>query len=450
MYLLFALHLLLAFPATAALLRQDRTPAAALAWLLAILLVPVLGSMLYLLAGYRRPLHDVPPTDAEPPVGIERMLWLDCATRIRQYNRVEQLHDGSEAFAALIAALQGARRYIHLSYYIFADDRVGQAFGNVLMRKARAGVEVRLLYDAVGSWKLSKRFVKRLRNAGVEVRPYAPLHFPWFSPRANRRNHSKIAIIDGNIGFVGGINIAERYLDGDALGRWRDEHLRIEGEAVTDLQRLFAADWEQEGGTLDHDRPDKYESTIQAGTLPLSPLQIAWTREDHSRHTLCDLFAQLIDETRHTLRLSSPYFLPPPALYEALLRALRRGCRVLVMLPDRSDVWLARRATDSYLGRLLDAGAEIFRYEGGFLHAKRLFVDNNVASVGTANFDYRSLDYNTEATALLLDPESIEQALRRFDADLERCRRITPEEWHNRPACRNLGDRIARLFAPLL
>ena len=447
MYPLLILHLLLAAPAAAALMRQERTPVSALAWLLAILLVPAAGSILYLLAGYRRPVHDVPATDTEPPVGIERMLWLDCATRIRHHNRVEQLHDGSEAFAALIAALQGARHYIHLSYYIFADDRVGMAFGNVLMRKARAGVEVRLLYDAVGSWKLSKGFVQQLRSAGVEVHPYAPLRFPWLTPRANRRNHSKIAVIDGRVGFIGGINIAERYLDGDALGRWRDEHLRIEGEAVADLQRLFAADWIQEGGAM---LSDKYQPAIDLEALPLSPLQIAWTREDHSRHTLSDLFAQLIDETRHTLRLSSPYFLPPPALYEALLRALRRGCRVLVMLPDRSDVWLARRATDSYLGRLLDAGAEIFRYEGGFLHAKRLFVDDLVASVGTANFDYRSLDYNTEATALLLDPKSVEQALRRFDADLERCRRITVEEWRSRPASRTLGDRIARLFAPLL
>ena len=352
MYPLLILHLLLAAPAAAALMRQERTPVSALAWLLAILLVPAAGSILYLLAGYRRPVHDVPATDTEPPVGIERMLWLDCATRIRRHNRVEQLHDGSEAFAALIAALQGARHYIHLSYYIFADDRVGMAFGNVLMRKARAGVEVRLLYDAVGSWKLSKGFVQQLRSAGVEVHPYAPLRFPWLTPRANRRNHSKIAVIDGRVGFIGGINIAERYLDGDALGRWRDEHLRIEGEAVADLQRLFAADWIQEGGAM---LSDKYQPAIDLEALPLSPLQIAWTREDHSRHTLSDLFAQLIDETRHTLRLSSPYFLPPPALYEALLRALRRGCRVLVMLPDRSDVWLARRATDSYLGRLLDA-----------------------------------------------------------------------------------------------
>ena len=246
---------------------------------------------------------------------------------------------------------------------------------------------------------------------------------------------------------MGGINIAERYLDGDALGRWCDEHLRIEGEAVDDLQRLFAADWALEGG---EPLSEGLYAAAPADDLPCSPLQIAWTREDRSRTTLTDLFAQLIEEARHTLRISSPYFLPPPALYEALLRAVRRGCRVLVMLPARSDVWLARRATDAYLGELLGAGVEIFRFRGGFLHAKRLIADERVASVGTANFDYRSLEYNTEATALLLDSATVRQAIRRFDEDLASCTPIDPEAWRRRSVHYRLGDRIARLFAPLL
>ena len=319
MYLFLTAYLLLAIPSAAAVLRQKQTPVVAIAWLLAIVLLPIGGSLFYLLAGYRKPVRDVPPTVSRPAAGIERMLWYGCSTRVRYRNRVEQLHDGGEAFAALISALQGARRYIHLSYYIFADDRIGHAIADILVRKARAGVEVRLLYDAIGSWKLSERFVRRLRGAGIEVRAYAPLRFPWFSPRANRRNHSKIAVIDGRTGFVGGINIAERYLDGDALGRWRDEHLRIEGEAVDDLQRLFAADWALEGG---EPLSEGLYAAAPADDLPCSPLQIAWTREDRSRTTLTDLFAQLIEEARHTLRISSPYFLPPPALYEALLRAV--------------------------------------------------------------------------------------------------------------------------------
>ena len=413
MYLFLTAYLLLAIPSAAAVLRQKQTPVVAIAWLLAIVLLPIGGSLFYLLAGYRKPVRDVPPTDSRPAAGIERMLWYGCSTRVRYRNRVEQLHAGTR----------------------LADEDVGD------------GVEVRLLYDAIGSWKLSERFVRRLRGAGIEVRAYAPLRFPWFSPRANRRNHSKIAVIDGRTGFVGGINIAERYLDGDALGRWRDEHLRIEGEAVDDLQRLFAADWALEGG---EPLSEGLYAAAPADDLPCSPLQIAWTREDRSRTTLTDLFAQLIEEARHTLRISSPYFLPPPALYEALLRAVRRGCRVLVMLPARSDVWLARRATDAYLGELLGAGVEIFRFRGGFLHAKRLIADERVASVGTANFDYRSLEYNTEATALLLDSATVRQAIRRFDEDLASCTPIDPEAWRRRSVHYRLGDRIARLFAPLL
>jgi len=159
MYLFLTAYLLLAIPSAAAVLRQKQTPVVAIAWLLAIVLLPIGGSLFYLLAGYRKPVRDVPPTDSRPAAGIERMLWYGCSTRVRYRNRVEQLHDGGEAFAALISALQGARRYIHLSYYIFADDRIGHAIADILVRKARAGVEVRLLYDAIGSWKLSERFV---------------------------------------------------------------------------------------------------------------------------------------------------------------------------------------------------------------------------------------------------------------------------------------------------
>ncbi len=447
MYLFLLAYLPPAIAAAADVLRHKRTPVVATAWLLAIVLIPIGGSLFYLLAGYRKPVRGTAPTDSRPPAGIERLLWNGCATRIRHRNRVAQLHDGGEAFAALICALQGARRYIHLSYYIFADDRIGRAIADILVRKARAGVEVRLLYDAVGSWNLSQRFVRRLRQAGIDVRVCAPLRFPWFTPRANRRNHSKIAVIDGRTGFVGGINIAERYLDGNALGRWRDEHLRIEGEAVADLQRLFAADWALEGGGA---LPELRYAAATACDLPCSPLQIAWTREDRSRTTLADLFAQLIEEARHTLRISSPYFLPPPALCDALLRAVRRGCRVKVMLPARSDVWLARRATDAYLDELLDAGVEFFRFRGGFLHAKRLIADERAASVGTANFDYRSLECNTEATALLLDPTTIEQAIRRFDEDLASCTPVDRDAWRRRSAGDRLGDRLAQLFAPLL
>lgn len=447
MYLFLTAYLLLAIPSAAAVLRQKQTPVVAIAWLLAIVLLPIGGSLFYLLAGYRKPVRDVPPTDSRPAAGIERMLWYGCSTRVRYRNRVEQLHDGGEAFAALISALQGARRYIHLSYYIFADDRIGHAIADILVRKARAGVEVRLLYDAIGSWKLSERFVRRLRGAGIEVRAYAPLRFPWFSPRANRRNHSKIAVIDGRTGFVGGINIAERYLDGDALGRWRDEHLRIEGEAVDDLATALR-------GRLGAGR----RRTVVGGTLRgraggRSALLPAPNRMDARRPFAHDADRSL----RAAHRGGAAHAAHLVALFPAAARALRSvAARRAARVPRAGDAARTqrrvarRRATDAYLGELLGAGVEIFRFRGGFLHAKRLIADERVASVGTANFDYRSLEYNTEATALLLDSATVRQAIRRFDEDLASCTPIDPEAWRRRSVRYRLGDRIARLFAPLL
>ena len=450
------------------LVRKDENSDYKIIWLVLIGMMPLLGGALYLAFGNKAPAKRM----RQRMQAVERQHTADLAQQPGQTDALDPASRGLSRYVSeygpypawknstakyypcgeamypdLLADLEKAERFIFLEFFIVRTGKMWKGVEDILVRKARAGVEVRLLYDAIGSWKLSERFVRRLRGAGIEVRAYAPLRFPWFSPRANRRNHSKIAVIDGRTGFVGGINIAERYLDGDALGRWRDEHLRIEGEAVDDLQRLFAADWALEGG---EPLSEGLYAAAPADDLPCSPLQIAWTREDRSRTTLTDLFAQLIEEARHTLRISSPYFLPPPALYEALLRAVRRGCRVLVMLPARSDVWLARRATDAYLGELLGAGVEIFRFRGGFLHAKRLIADERVASVGTANFDYRSLEYNTEATALLLDSATVRQAIRRFDEDLASCTPIDPEAWRRRSVHYRLGDRIARLFAPLL
>ena len=445
MYLFLTAYLLLAIPSAAAVLLQKQTPVVAIAWLLAIVLLPIGGSLFYLLAGYRKPVRDVPPTDSRPAAGIERMLWYGCSTRVRYRNRVEQLHDGGAAFAALIYALQGARRYIHLSYYIFADDRIGHAIADILVRKARAGVEVRLLYDAIGSWKLSERFVRRLRGAGIEVRAYAPLRFPWFSPRANRRNHSKIAVIDGRTGFVGGINIAERYLDGDALGRWRDEHLRVEGDAVADLQRLFIADWAR----VTDECLDLRRYVAPHGIRQRLPIQLAWSEEGPSRLTIAEAFAAAVVRARQRVRICSPYFLPPTLILDALRLAARGGIRVEVMIPTCSDSPFSDLVSDSYVADLLDAGVELYRYDNGFLHAKLVIVDDTLASVGTANMDYRSLTDNLEVTAFIRDRETVRLLAATFDDDLASCRRITRAEWRPPLWRRTLGD-VLRLVSPLM
>lgn len=242
---LVSLHLIWTALAALVITRQRRVPASAAAWIALVLLLPVAGTLLYVLVGFRR---DFPPaaspaarTDAADR--LQRLIARNCGSQLRTHNRIELLHNGNNAFSALIAALQRATRTIHMEYYIFRDDRIGRTIADILQRKARAGVEVRVIYDAVGSGGLTRRMLRDMRRAGIRAEAFGPLAFPWFTPRVCRRNHRKIVVTDGRIAFLGGINIAKYYLDGDCLGKWRDEHLRLEGDIVGDLQRLFLADW---------------------------------------------------------------------------------------------------------------------------------------------------------------------------------------------------------------
>ncbi len=444
MYLLLAIHLCWTGGLAIAIARNKRDPASAAVWMSIVLLLPLVGSLLYLLTGYR---PAPPPTGAIPSDGdpLETLIAAGCRTRTTRYNHLQLLHNGSNAFSALILALQRATRSIHLEYYIFRDDRIGRTIAELLVRKARAGVEVRLIYDAVGSWGIGRKMLGRLHEAGVRTAAFEPLRFPWFTPRATRRNHRKIAVTDGKVAFLGGINIAKYYLDGDDMGRWRDEHLRIEGDAVADLQRLFLADWAHATGERLNPKPHIVPHTIRQ---PL-PIQLAWAESGPSRTVLSDTLVALILRARKRICICTPYFLPPPSLLEALRIAVRSGVRIEAMIPACSDSSLLNPLSDSYIDDLLDAGIELYRYEAGFLHAKLLIVDDATASVGTANLDYRSLRDNLEVTAFIRDRRTVGELSSLFEADLTRCRRICRENWHPTPLRRTAGN-LLRLLAPLM
>ena len=444
MYIVLLLHLAWALMAVPVVTRQQRVPASAATWLALILLLPVAGTLLYILAGYRRngPTADCPACRGDR---LEQIIAHGCGTRPTRYNRVGLLHNGNNAFTALIASLQRATRSIHMEYYIIRDDRIGRTIAEILIRKARAGLEVRVIYDAVGSWRLSRKTLRRMHDAGVETAAFEPVRFPWFTTRVTHRNHRKIVVTDGKVAYLGGINIAKYYLDGDYMGKWRDEHLRVEGDAVADLQRLFIADWARvRGESLDirrHIAPHDIRQRL--------PIQLAWAEEGPSRLTIADAFASAIVRAHRTVRISSPYFLPPAMLLDALRLAARGGVRVQVMIPSCSDSPFTDLISDSYIGDLLDAGVELYRYDNGFLHAKLLIVDEDTASVGTANMDYRSLLDNLEVTAFIRDRSVVRALSATYDDDLASCRRIARETW--RPAAwrRTLGDAL-RLVSPLM
>lgn len=437
------LHLLWFLAAVPVVTHRQRQPSSAAAWLALVLLLPVVGTLLYLLAARRRaPLPEHPAAGGD---AVERIVAAGCGTRSTPHNRLQLLHNGNNAFTALIAALQRAARSIHLEYYIIRDDRIGRAIAEILLRKARAGVEVRIIYDAVGSRNLGRGMLRRLHAAGIETAPFEPLRFPWFTPRATRRNHRKIVVTDGSVAFLGGINIAKHYLDGDRTGRWRDEHLRIEGDAVADLQRLFLADWERvRGERLD---PERY---IARHTVrQRQPLQLAWSDAGCARQTIADAFAAAIVRARRQVRICTPYCLPPAALLDALRLAVRSGVRVEAIVPDRSCSPVMDLVCDSFVEDLLDTGVALHRYRQGFLHAKILIVDDGLASVGTANLDYRSMHDNFEVTAFIRDRKTIRELTESFDRDLEASRPVTRANW--RPAAwRRMAGDVLRLAAPLM
>ena len=444
MYTLLTIHLLWTLGAGLVITRRQRIPASAAAWLALVLLLPVAGTLLYILAGYRRA---APPSESSRYRGdaVEQIVARGCGTASTRHNRLELLHNGNNAFASLIAALQHATRSIHMEYYIIRDDRIGRTFAEILIRKARAGLEVRVIYDAVGSWRLSRTTLRRMHEAGVRTAAYGRIRFPWFTTRVSRRNHRKIVVTDGRVAYLGGINIAKYYLDGDYMGKWRDEHLRIEGDAVADLQRLFIADWART--TKECLDPRGYIAPHRIRQR--LPIQLAWSEEGPSRLTVAEAFAAAIVRARERVRICSPYFLPPVMLLDALRLAARSGIRVEVMIPTCSDSPFSDLVSDSYVEDLLDAGVELYRYDNGFLHAKLVIVDDTLASVGTANMDYRSLTDNLEVTAFIRDRETVRQLAATFDDDLASCRRITRAEWRPPLWRRTLGD-VLRLVSPLM
>lgn len=357
------------------------------------------------------------------------------------------LNNGNETYAALIGELQRARRSIHLEYYIFNDDRIGQAISSLLIRRAKAGVKVRIIYDLFGSWLPARGMLRRLRENGVEVRYFRPLHLCRLGEWLNIRNHRKIAIIDGRIAFLGGINIARRYLEGSSLGRWRDLHLQLEGRVVGDLERLFREDWLLVGG---EPYPTSAGSAM-AAPIPhrLEPLRIIASREGSSRKEIETALIDLINGAGHELLASTPYLIPPHSLREALKAAVRRGVRVQLMIPSRVEWRVVGWAAESYFEELLAAGIELYRYENGFLHTKMVLCDRRRCYIGTANLDYRSLRINWEVGALIQDRGFGERVARTFIKDKKHCHRLRSSEQQKRASRRRLLYRIGRLFAPL-
>lgn len=379
-------------------------------------------------------------------------------------NQVEIFTDGEEKFENLRQALRQAEHFIHIQYYIIKNDELFDSLVPILLDKVRQGVEVRILYDGMGGRFMPEKRWQELKRAGILVGCFFPPFLGRLNLRVNYRNHRKIVVIDGRIGYVGGFNIGREYLGKDPkFGYWRDTHLKIRGDAVISLQIRFALDWNyavQENLFKDGRYfLGRIRSGGGMGSLPelmeelkREPLgiQIITSGPDSQTRQIRDNYLELFHKAHHHIYIQTPYFVPDDAILSALKIAAQSGVDVRLMIPCKPDHPFVYWATYSYAGELVDAGARCFTYEDGFLHAKGVMVDSRVSCYGTANMDIRSFELNFEVNATIYDEETTERLEAAFLDDLTRCREVTCEVYEARSLWVRIKEQGSRLLSPLL
>ena len=393
------------------IIAENRNPLKTIPWVVAVLLAPGIGLLFYLFFGQDNRKQRIISRRTYKRImkrpHTERILQDACnlppeyqslATLLRNNNRASLLYgsrlevftDGKTKFEALLRDLRGARRYIHIEYYIFCDDRVGGAVRDVLVAKAREGVKVRLLYDDVGCWNVPNSFFREMRDAGVEVYPFLRVAFPSFTSKVNYRNHRKIVVIDGVIGYVGGMNVADRYEDGFSWGIWRDTHFRVEGKGVHGLQAAFLVDWYAVSKQFLNSR--QYYPKVEV--LDDTVLQVVTSGPVGPWRNLLQGIIRTVTNARQYVYIQTPYFLPTEGLNQAMQIAALGGTDIRLMLPLHSDTRATHLASRSFIDDMLRAGVKVYFYLRGFLHSKLVVCDDYVTCIGSSNIELMCLENN--------------------------------------------------------
>jgi len=363
-------------------------------------------------------------------------------------NRVRILNNGESKFPLLLEKLRAARHHIHLEYYIIIDDIIGRAVIDILCQKARKGVEVRLIYDPIGSSRLSNKALRRMEAAGVQAEAYNPVLFATFANRVNYRNHRKVVIIDGRIGFVGGINIADYYINEPATEEfWRDTHCMIEGDAVYSLQMLFLLNWYFVRRELVQPQPEYFPTVDLSSGVACA---FVGSSPDSDSQYLMEAYFSMITNARHEILITTPYLIPNESILTALKTSAKSGVKVKILLPETSDTPFVHSASFTFVEDLIENDIEIYLYRKGVVHSKIIIVDEELCTIGSANMDYRSFDNNAEVNAFFFDEQLSKEAKHYYLEDLQSARLIDLETWRRRPWWQKLMGSVARLVAPLL
>lgn len=454
---------------------DNRQPAKTMAWALVIFFVPIVGIVFYLFFGIntrkqrmvsqrsldqlskrsmlefveQRSLHL--PDDHKPLIDLYVNQNFSLPFKV---DDIQLLCDGKDFFPALFKAIGEARDHIHLDFYIIEDDPLGRLISDMLIDRAREGVEVRLIYDDVGCWNVRHRFFERMREEGIEVVPFLPVRFPSFANKVNYRNHRKICVIDGRVGFIGGMNLALRYWQGTETQSWRDTMIRVEGSVVYALQRAFLIDWYFVDRTLISHRKYYPPSTPppfggDGGGSPIA--QIVTSSPASPYPEIMQGYVHVISTAKKSILMETPYFLPTEPVLFALKTAALGGIDVRLIVPMRSDARFVEWAGRSYLREMAEAGAQVWLYQDGFLHSKLMVVDDTLSTCGSTNIDFRSFENNFESNIFIYDEETASRFREVFIADQQHARLLNDMPHRMRPSfLKRLLESLARLLAPLL
>ena len=469
--IIFILYQIIAIIAVIHVIMDNRQPAKTMAWALVIWFVPVVGIVFYLFFGVntrkerhvsersmnqltkRSMLEFAEQQNLHLPEKHKPLIDLFINQNLSlpfKDNKMEVYTDGYQFFPALLAAIHEAKNHIHIDMYIFAEDALGCLVADALIAKAQEGVEVKLIYDDVGCWNVSHRFFERMREEGIEVVSFLPVRFPSFTSKVNYRNHRKIIVIDGTVGFIGGMNIALRYVKGTGTMPWRDTMLKVTGGAVYALQRAFLVDWYFVDRTLLSDRKYYPPMTGSHQTVNNCLAQVVTSGPVTPYPEIMQGFVRVILGARRYLYLETPYFMPNDSILFALKTAALAGVEVRVLCPMYSDARFVEWASRSYLREVVEAGVQVSLYKAGFLHSKLMVCDDSITTCGSTNLDFRSFENNFEANIFFYDEGIALRMKKVFMNDLEQSVSLTeiPSRMHGSFLMR-LWESVTRMLSPL-
>ena len=480
--LLYLFYLGLALYFIYDLIFRKHNPAKSLAWIVVMLLLPYVGLIIYIYVGRdfrknkmysRKGLHDERLKRELSALQVEQLnqaqenLPADIAVHkklvflalnnsrsiLTVHNSTRLYYTGKEALEAMYESAGKARHHIHLQSFIIENDSVGTRWKNLLCRKAMEGVDVCVIYDDFGSWYLPKYFIKEMRTAGVHIEPFGKVGFPGLRAMINYRNHRKLLIVDGEEGYLGGVNIADRYYDGGSSLEWRDTQIRIRGEAVKQLESSFLMDWYFiTHKNLRRRRHYSYQLPyLEEDTVPETCyMQIVSSGPDSDWADIMQLYLTTITEARTRISITTPYLIPNESILNALRTAALGGVEVRIMLPRESDARFVHYASLSYVTELLDAGVKVYMYTKGFIHSKTISIDGSCCVIGSANLDNRSLEHHFEVGAIIYNPSVSIEVEDQFDRYLNDSRLIVRKSWDKRPFRQKIYEQLTRLLSPLL